>query len=95
MKSTVLAAALLCAMTNHVNAEGNVHPGLHRVMADGAGQVAGYTNRGARWTLTCEDIRAIVRQIGETRAIEAAQAYGAGESQIEIARQCLTKKTKK
>lgn len=54
-----------------------------------------YSRRGVPWTITCEDVRAIVTRVGEEKAASVARALGAGESQVEVARQCLTKKTKK
>ena len=73
---------------------GPMPPSIKKLMAEGAGRAV-YSNRGAHWTLTCDDVKAIVAQLGEARAIAAAQAYGAGEAQIAVARQCLTKKVKK
>ena len=86
-------AGLLCGPV--YAAEYHIHPGLKQIMAEGAARAIGTSHRGERWTLTCDDVRAIVERVGEAYAIAAAQAYGAGEAQITIARQCLTKKTKK
>jgi hypothetical protein len=96
MKSTLILGALLCAWTIHsaVAQQIPVSAKLYRVLAEGAGRTV-YSNRGTNWTLTCEDVRAIVNRLGEAHAIAAAQAYGAGDAQIEVARQCLTKKTRK
>lgn len=56
----------------------------------------GESRRGESWSgMTCKDVRAIVERVGEAQAIAVAQAYGAGESQIAVARQCLLKKTKR
>ena len=92
----VLLAALLCVLAcSGAKAEHPIPPGLKQLMAEGAARAIGSSHRGERWTLTCDDVRAIVERVGESYAVAAAQAYGAGEAQIAIARQCLTKKTKK
>lgn len=90
----ILISGIMVVMsTNGARSEKTLHPSLKQLMAEGAGLAA--SHRGERWTMTCNDVRIIVAQLGEAQAIAAAQAYGAGESQIAIARQCLTKKTKK
>ncbi len=55
-------------------------PGLHRVMAEGAGRVA---------KPTCADVRAMVAMIGEAKAEAAARSAGATDQQIREARRCL------
>ena len=88
----LLAAALLCVLMTHaVDARPRHHhrtslqkmqisPGLHRVMAEGAGRVV---------NPTCDDVRAVVAWIGETRAEAEARAAGASERQIRDAKRCL------
>ena len=76
-----LGFGLVCLISGYAHAgEKPIPPGLHRVMAEGAGRVA---------NMTCADVRAVVAWIGEARAEEAARAAGATERQIKDARRCL------
>lgn len=58
-----------------------IPPGLHRVMAEGAGRVVANP--------TCDDVRAVVAWVGEARAVKMAREAGASNYQIDKARRCL------
>ena len=76
-----LGFGLVCLISGYAHAgEKPIPPGLHRVMAEGAGRVA---------NMTCADVRAVVAWIGEARAEEAARAAGASDMQIARAKRCL------
>lgn len=68
------------ATTSKMEAVRPIPPGLHRVMAEGAGRVV---------KPTCADVRAMVAMIGEAKAEAAARSAGATDQQIREARRCL------
>lgn len=71
------AFGLVCLIAEYAHAgEKPIPPGLHRVMAEGAGRVA---------NMTCDDVRAVVAWTGEARAVKMAREAGASSSQIDKA----------
>lgn len=76
-----LVFGIVCLISERAHgAEKPLPPGLHRVMAEGAGRVV---------NPTCDGVRAVVAIYGEWKAEATARAAGATDRQIKDARRCL------